>query len=568
MPRLRHGNRPIDAAHAYLEELVEVVEIQSGLTHLLNGLKAIRDALVESLEVAALDRESVPGWVSMLGAVQADDTQGHLAAMDSILGVATEAERAIHVGRMMYAIRGYALTSTDIRLTGLSLSGGGIRSAAFGLGVIQGLARGGLLDKFKFLSGVSGGGYIASWLVTWAYRHGGGIAGVQSDLAQETTDGEEVEPVRWIRKFGMYLAPKFGLFTTDIWSLIASYLRNLILHLSAVLPVLLTVAAIPILLVAGATGWANSYSPLAEEIGHAAVGLIGVLLTYLPLRGYLRRDPTYEQPKTILQLTRGISGLTILAGLAVSLGLNADSLGYLEGQITELSTSLLGLLFNYWPFGLDVSPPSVERMRTGDIPAVLFVGVYTVFWVGIALIRRAFKTDPTPLKWMIGGVLVATSVPVVLLISLTSAAESGLSSTERIRVAIAFGPFIWALLVIVGETLLTAILADFSDARTNARWARVAGEVLKTAVLWMLVCIFSVWLPRYLLISTYDATTVVFITSICIAAFVLAWRFPRIRTLFGASLLGTVILALVGLMSPIAVMEPPMIALNGASLGP
>ncbi len=44
----------------------------------------------------------------------------------------------------------------------LCMSGGGIRSATFGLGVLQGLARCGLLDKFHYLSTVSGGGYIGS----------------------------------------------------------------------------------------------------------------------------------------------------------------------------------------------------------------------------------------------------------------------------------------------------------------------------------------------------------------------------------------------------------------------
>jgi hypothetical protein len=41
----------------------------------------------------------------------------------------------------------------------LCISGGGIRSATFGLGILQGLARCGLLDKFHYLSTVSGGGY-------------------------------------------------------------------------------------------------------------------------------------------------------------------------------------------------------------------------------------------------------------------------------------------------------------------------------------------------------------------------------------------------------------------------
>ena len=51
---------------------------------------------------------------------------------------------------------------TDRRLAALCLSGGGIRSATFGLGVLQGLARHGLLDRFDYLSTVSGGGYIGS----------------------------------------------------------------------------------------------------------------------------------------------------------------------------------------------------------------------------------------------------------------------------------------------------------------------------------------------------------------------------------------------------------------------
>ncbi len=46
--------------------------------------------------------------------------------------------------------------------TGLSLSGGGIRSAAFCLGALQSLAVHGIIDRIDYLSTVSGGGYIGS----------------------------------------------------------------------------------------------------------------------------------------------------------------------------------------------------------------------------------------------------------------------------------------------------------------------------------------------------------------------------------------------------------------------
>ncbi|MBI5460650.1 MAG: patatin-like phospholipase family protein [Gammaproteobacteria bacterium] len=69
-----------------------------------------------------------------------------------------EAERAF--------IRKRRADAAADNLTGLALSGGGIRSASFSLGVMQALARTGRLKRFDYLSTVSGGGYIGSSL-TW-----------------------------------------------------------------------------------------------------------------------------------------------------------------------------------------------------------------------------------------------------------------------------------------------------------------------------------------------------------------------------------------------------------------
>jgi len=54
--------------------------------------------------------------------------------------------------------------------TALCLSGGGIRSATFALGVLQGLATVGILGKLDYLSTVSGGGYIGGWFTAWLHR--------------------------------------------------------------------------------------------------------------------------------------------------------------------------------------------------------------------------------------------------------------------------------------------------------------------------------------------------------------------------------------------------------------
>ena len=54
-------------------------------------------------------------------------------------------------------------------LAGLALSGGGIRSATFNLGILQALAEVGKLRRFDYLSTVSGGGYIGGWLTAWIH---------------------------------------------------------------------------------------------------------------------------------------------------------------------------------------------------------------------------------------------------------------------------------------------------------------------------------------------------------------------------------------------------------------
>ncbi len=54
----------------------------------------------------------------------------------------------------------------DSKYVGLALSGGGIRSASFSLGVMQALAKRDVLKQVDYLSTVSGGGYIGSSL-TW-----------------------------------------------------------------------------------------------------------------------------------------------------------------------------------------------------------------------------------------------------------------------------------------------------------------------------------------------------------------------------------------------------------------
>ena len=132
----------------------------------------------------------------------------------------------------------------------LCISGGGIRSATFGLGVLQGLARRNLLQHFDYLSTVSGGGYIGSWLSAWIHRHPEGLVGVCAQLghtASPDTLQHEPEPVSWLRTYSNYLSPRLGLMSADSWTLVGTYLRNLLLNWLVLVPFLLALLGLPLL---------------------------------------------------------------------------------------------------------------------------------------------------------------------------------------------------------------------------------------------------------------------------------------------------------------------------------
>jgi hypothetical protein len=136
----------------------------------------------------------------------------------------------------------------------LCLSGGGIRSATYALGVIQGLARRQLLRGFDFLSTVSGGGYVGSWLMAFIHRQlpagrpptpAEAMAAVTAVEAQiggaperQNALAPEPEPVRHLRAFSRYLAPRMGLLSADSWTLVGTYMRNLTLNWLVLLPLL------------------------------------------------------------------------------------------------------------------------------------------------------------------------------------------------------------------------------------------------------------------------------------------------------------------------------------------
>ncbi|HEY1499121.1 MAG TPA: patatin-like phospholipase family protein [Acidobacteriaceae bacterium] len=101
-------------------------------------------------------------------------------------------------------------------LVGLAFSGGGIRSATFNLGVLQGLQEFDLLRNIDYLSTVSGGGFIGSWLI-------GNVRRSAHWLGRVTDWSPSIDH---LRNYSNYLAPRNGILSLDTWTMFASWIRN------------------------------------------------------------------------------------------------------------------------------------------------------------------------------------------------------------------------------------------------------------------------------------------------------------------------------------------------------
>jgi hypothetical protein len=133
------------------------------------------------------------------------------------------------------------VSHTAIDRCGLALSGGGIRSAAFNLGLLQGLNARKMLEHIDYLSTVSGGGYAGGFWSSWRFKNRGGPmfpAQDTSDVGWRNRNSSEPLPIRHLREYSRFLMPRFGLLRMDVWEGIATILSGLLPALLASLAVL------------------------------------------------------------------------------------------------------------------------------------------------------------------------------------------------------------------------------------------------------------------------------------------------------------------------------------------
>jgi predicted acylesterase/phospholipase RssA len=354
---------------------------------------------------------------------------------------------------------------------GLALSGGGIRSATFCLGVIQAFAQCDKLKKINYLSTVSGGGYVGSWLSAWIHRKGFDFVSNALKSVSPRSDGYvEAPEVTWLRRYSNYLAPKIGMLSADSMTLVATWLRNVLLNIFILIAFLAICFLIPRLLVEPAR---FAMTSLGRELGYASAWFAFFLFpTGISFQLSKAMSQDRDGHIELMNTTWGVLILVIVPGIL---------------------TALLGSIPLFAP---EVKHPDLPRLAI--IAFALLTGS-GLFWFAYMLIERRPFVDILGEAFVF---LMAYGLAVVVGIGILSGFERlfmDLAKHSRLDQAVAteidvaallsfgppallvtFGVVGWVIVGLVGRTYLE---------RTREWWARMNAWFIILGLVW--VALFS-----------------------------------------------------------------------------
>jgi hypothetical protein len=381
---------------------------------------------------------------------------------------------------------------------GLAFSGGGIRSATFNLGILQGLAQAKLLRHMHYLSTVSGGGYIGAWLASWTKRASEGLREVEELLGEfekHRPSGDlSVEPkeVNFLRDYSNYLTPRKGIFGADTWAAIATYLRNLLLNQAILFGFLGAVLLLPWCLVS-AGRWMATVACIRASGGPAAA-LFAILLLFWAVVWASRQAGACSLTKT--DAPKSAEQKFVISLIAIPILLSA-----LLAVIALWLGSNPNLLFS--------GHPKLAWIVFG----ALLYGMAHVIGTAVreGVLRRSNQQDAklTISQWVLIplSAVVAGAAGGLLLKVVASWLAAWKLWPGGIYQGMSWGPPLVAVVFLLTGTLHIGLLKLLIENEEQEWWGRLGGWLLLVSLGWAAVFGLSIHVPWLLAIFSQWAKT-------------------------------------------------------------
>jgi hypothetical protein len=413
------------------------------------------------------------------------------------------------------------------RRSAICFSGGGIRSATFGLGVLQALARQSadaperprpaLLGELDYLSTVSGGGYLGSWFSAWATRlseppapspaapgatsspsasasaarrasegapaapaattRPDGPAAVIRQLATDTTTSG-FDPgsaaVRYLRDYSNYLTPQLGLFSGDTWGAVGSVVRNMVLNWLVLIPLAAAVLLLPL----AASKVAAVYDPpiaaqwllLATALGAGLIATAYIGFD-LPSAGDARKGYVAHLWLCLIPLTISAVQYNVLWAWLGKGSTDAawwDIVGLAQAGLTWKHFGALGALMHG------------GGMLAGIVAAIVIYHRPTP-------VKGLYATAAAAFTGALGGIAASR-------FTLMAPHEGMALADPRLYTVLAF-PAVVGVFLLAG-VLLAGLTSYITDDKDREWWARSGGMLLALGLAWPLfaaIALYAVW---------------------------------------------------------------------------
>jgi hypothetical protein len=394
---------------------------------------------------------------------------------------------------------------------GLSFSGGGIRSATFNLGLLQGLRDAGVLRHIDYLSTVSGGGYIGSWFTATCRRlasrkNDPKAAAFEKDHGFLEEDGQHGSPfIHHLRQYSRYLAPKAGITSGDTWTMVSIWLRNTLLIQTMVIScIALLVALVDLLPFIFHRIVGGSVAPKSQE-------KFWQISNHLPWYALI-----FAQLAFLLVIVwgcrRGIDSVN--KGANTGVGASAyKSWALISGLLLAgsflASTQLYRMAQDkytvFWHSGVacGIHKPALMFGSWGLSPVVsIMVGVVAV--LSVWLINGSLHKKDTstvrlwnwclgvPLQWVAGMALVEFVRHSFVVMAGGNLDENG-TAISWITI---LGPLMIATGYCLTQVLSIGVLGRYMHERVREWWGRAGAWVIMTCVLYLIATLLSIAGPR------------------------------------------------------------------------
>lgn len=288
-------------------------------------------------------------------------------------------------------------------MTGLSLSGGGVRSAAFCLGAMQALNTHEALDKFDYLSTVSGGGYIGA-AVTAAMSVNDGTF----PFATGADDIRDADSVGHLRNFSNYLMPRNRSFLQNAGEAAVILTRGIACNLAMIVPPLLLLAVVAGALFVKTNGFENAgffasilglISPvLGNNVTAAALMLLALAAGFAMWWEWGNLD-AFDKRFVSLVCVVGIILGSIVVGFSQLFEFVRPFLDFFAGISLGLPLFLLASFA--WLLLCWALLRSVQGYRGGDAGSFFLTFCWVLLWISLA--ATAFELIPPIMRGLVAS---------------------------------------------------------------------------------------------------------------------------------------------------------------------